>query len=121
MKILFINVSVALLFSAVIARGYTLDRSNDKISYMLECRFDELSNIYLVKFQISAAGLVKIKITDESKNVLFNLVEGEMEIGEYDVYFKSEETLSDRKLNCYMEVVSPGSNDLMYSNEIKIN
>ena len=115
-----IAVSILLAYAAVNANaiGQSIYFNND---YLIESSFDELNNVYLIKLKISADGIVKCNVTGESNNIILSLTDGEMEKGEYRIYFKPDEKYSGRKFNCIMKVYSKESGSLLYSNDIKMN
>ena len=118
MKQIIIALLTVIILSYADSKAKT-DSCNNS-DYMIECSFDKINNMYIIKFEVSERGMVLIDITDETQNEIIILTEGEMEPGLYTVYFKPAETFSGKHY-CNMKVYPAGTDELVYANSIKLN
>jgi hypothetical protein len=122
MKTRILIIAVSLFLSAGFSKPNAIAQRTDvENSYSIESSFDEDNKIYIIQFNIPEGGIVSVNVTDQSENSIAELAEGEMEKGEYVVFFKPPENARGMKYNCIFEVHSRVSNIPICLNEIRLN
>ncbi len=120
MKLLINAFAVYLMLSVSVSKANGDSLNLMVTGHSIECSFDRINKVYLIKFNVSESGIVTINITDELQNENFTLAEGEMDKGEYTVYFKPSGKFINRKYTCNMKVCPSGSDDPVYVSSIDL-
>lgn len=92
---------------------------NDNQKYTLEILPLIEDNLSLIKFNLESECYVKIKITDHVTKEEHVLVDDEMQAGEYNVYCKTQQPISNGKNECAI-VIYDGKRKIIYSKGLKL-
>lgn len=118
-KIIILSALISIMLQLNVTAGSKC-RTSTLENYALEIFPANNNGLFLIKFKISSDCFVKIKVTDETKNIVESLVENEMNEGIYSINYKQSEKINRDICKCIMEVYD-SKGKMIFSKEKEIS
>ena len=82
---------------------------------------EPFTELTLIQFSIEEDSFARVYITDKLGNETAILTDGFVDKGDHYVYYKHPQTLGRGICKCKIEIYSPETNDVLFSDEIIMN